>query len=82
MNHIDEIEDNKRQIELAIERIVEPFSDSLALLRTVPGLDKNPMTAIAIISEFGADMSVFPSSKHLCLNFILSHRLVCCTQNL
>lgn len=66
LDHIDEIEEHKRQIELAIERIVEPFSDSLAFLRTVPGLDKNPMTAIAIISEIGTDMSVFPSSKHLC----------------
>ena len=66
LDHIDEIEEHKRQIELEIERIVEPFSDSLALLRTVPGLDKNPMTAIAILSEIGADMSVFPSSKHLC----------------
>ena len=66
LDHIDEIEEHKRQIENEIERIVEPFSDSLALLRTVPGLDKNPMTAIAILSEIGADMSVFPSSKHLC----------------
>ena len=66
LDHIDEIEEHKRQIEIEIERIVEPFSDSLALLRTVPGLDKNPMTAIAILSEIGADMSVFPSSKHLC----------------
>ena len=29
------------------------------------GLDKNPMTAIAILSEIGRDMSVFPSSKNL-----------------
>ena len=45
--------------------IAEPFSAVLELLYTLPGLDKNPMTAIAILSEIGPDMSVFPSSKHL-----------------
>ena len=34
-------------------------------LYTIPGLDSNPMTAIAILSEIGPDMSVFPSSKNL-----------------
>ena len=45
--------------------IAEAFSPQLALIRTVPGLNKDPMTAILILSEIGSDMSVFPSAKHL-----------------
>ncbi|MFM2487250.1 transposase [Enterococcus avium] len=36
----------------------------MELLRTIPGLDTQPITAIAILSEIGPDMSVFPTSKH------------------
>ncbi len=63
--HIDEIEAHRNEIEKEILHIAEPFSAVLDLLCTIPGLDKNPMTAIAILSEIGPDMSVFPSSKHL-----------------
>ena len=63
--HIDEIEAHKQNIEKEILSVAEPFSTALDLLHTVPGLDKNPMTAIAILSEIGPDMSVFPSSKNL-----------------
>ena len=66
LDHIDELEEHKDKIIQAILRIVEPFSDVLALIRTVPGFDKNPMTAITVLSEIGADMSVFPTDKHLC----------------
>ena len=62
--HIDELEAHKREIEQEILAIAEPFSAVLDFLYTLPGLDKNPMTAIAILSEIGPDMSVFPSSKH------------------
>lgn len=63
--HIDELETHRKEIESEILQIAEPFSTVLDLLYTLPGLDKNPMTAIAILSEIGPDMSVFPSSKHL-----------------
>ena len=63
--HIDELETHRKEIESEILQIAEPFSAVLDLLYTLPGLDKNPMTAIAILSEIGPDMSVFPSSKHL-----------------
>jgi len=63
--HIDELEPTGNQIEQEILLIAEPFSAVLDLLYTLPGLDKNPMTAIAILSEIGPDMSVFPSSKNL-----------------
>ena len=63
--HIDELEAHRKEIESEILQIAEPFSAVLDLLYTLPGLDKNPMTAISILSEIGPDMSVFPSSKHL-----------------
>lgn len=63
--HIDELEAHRNEIEQTILLIAEPYSAVLDLLFTLPGLDKNPMTAIAILSEIGPDMSVFPSSKHL-----------------
>ena len=63
--HIDELEAHRKDIESEILLIAEPFSAVLDLLYTLPGLVKNPMTAIAILSEIGPDMSVFPSSKHL-----------------
>lgn len=65
LDHIDELETHRKEIESEILRIAEPFSAVLDLLYTLPGLNKNPMTAIAILSEIGTDMSVFPSSKHL-----------------
>lgn len=65
LTHIDELEAHRKEIESEILQIAEPFSAVLDLLYTLPGLDKNPMTAIAILSEIGPDMSVFPSSKHL-----------------
>lgn len=63
--HIDEIEAHRNEIEQEILLIAKPFSFVLDLLYTLPGVDKNPMTAIAILSEIGPDMWVFPSSKNL-----------------
>ena len=63
--HIDELEAHRKEIESEILQIAEPFSAVLDLLSTLPELDKNSMTSIAILSEIGPDMSVFPSSKHL-----------------
>ena len=65
LTHIDELGAHRNVIEQTILLIAEPFSAVLDLLYTLPGLDKNPMTAIAILSEIGPDMSVFPSSKNL-----------------
>lgn len=65
LQHIDELEAHRYEMEQEILLIAEPFAAVLDLLYTLPGLDKNPMTAIAILSEIGPDMSVFPSSKHL-----------------
>jgi len=63
--HIDEIEAHRKVIEQELFQIVEPFSAVLDLLRNTPGLNSNPMTAIAIPSEIEADMSAFSSAKNL-----------------
>ena len=65
LDHIDELELHRSHIESEIRRIVSPFTTALDLIHTVPGFDKNPLTAITVVSEIGADMSVFPSSKNL-----------------
>ena len=65
LDHIDELELHLEQIEREILRLSDRYQAALDLIRTVPGLDKNPMTAIQILSEIGADMSVFPTAKHL-----------------
>ena len=65
LQHIDEITAHKKNVEQEILRLAEPYSTLLSLTRTAPGLSGDPMTAIAILSEIGADMSVFPTAKHL-----------------
>ena len=66
LNHLDEIDKHVQNLESEIFELTESYAYSLQLLRTVPGLSNNPMTAITILAEIGADMSVFPTAKHLC----------------
>ena len=65
LNHIDELEKHKAEIEREIFRLSDKYEDALTLIRTVPGFDKNPITAIQVLSEIGGDMSVFPTAKNL-----------------
>ena len=65
LDHIDELEKHIETVEQEILRLSDPYESALSLIRTVPGFHKNPMTAIQVLSEIGADMSVFPTAKHL-----------------
>lgn len=65
LQHLDELEIHKTNVEKEILCLVQQYPYQLELLQTVPGFSGNIMTAIALISEIGADMSVFPSAKHL-----------------
>ena len=65
LQHLDELETHKTNIEKEILRLAQQYPHQLELLQTVPGFSGNIMTAITLISEIGADMSVFPSAKHL-----------------
>jgi transposase len=75
LEHIDELQAHKLRIEAEILRLAAPFQTLLELIRTVPGFSANPMTAIAVICEIGADMSVFPTAKNL------SSWAGCCPRN-
>lgn len=66
LNHIDELETHRARIESEILSLTQRYSMVLDLLHTVPGFSANPITAISTIAEIGADMSVFPTAKHLC----------------
>ena len=65
LQHIDQLNEHRKNIEAEILRLAEPYPYQLELLRTVPGFSSAPLTAVALVSETGVDMSVFPSSKHL-----------------
>ncbi len=65
LDHIDELEKHIKTVEQKILCLSDPYASALNLIRTVPGFDKNPMTAIQVLSEIGGDMSVFPTAKHL-----------------
>jgi len=63
--HFDAIGSCKENLETLILSLSQTYTKELNLILTVPSF-KNPFSAIAIISEIGVDMSVFPTSKHLC----------------
>ena len=55
--HIDQLNEHRETIETEILRLAQPYSHQLELLRTVPGFSAAPLTAVALISEIGVDMS-------------------------
>jgi len=63
-SHMDSLELCKLNLESLILSIAEKFLPELNLVLTVPGI--KTFSAIGVISEIGVDMSVFPTSKHLC----------------
>ena len=58
LDHIDELKAHKKKIEAEILRLAAPYQTLLDFIRTVPGFSSDPMTAIAVLSEIGADVSV------------------------
>ena len=63
-SHMDSLELCKLNLESLILSTAEKYIPQLNLVMTAPGI--NSFSAIGIISEIGVDMSVFPTSKHLC----------------
>ena len=63
-SHMDSLELCKANLESLILATAERYLPQLSLVMTVPGIQS--YSAIAIISEIGVDMSVFPTSKQLC----------------
>jgi transposase len=64
--HLDLIDQHTaaiNQLTDRIEEVMEPFRGFHDLIRTIPGI--GPLTADVIVAETGADMSQFPTGKHL-----------------
>jgi transposase len=51
------------ELSAEIDRVVAPFAAQVALLATIPGVDRR--TAQAILGEIGTDMTRFPTPGHL-----------------
>jgi transposase len=63
--HAECVENLQAALEKVILELAKPYDEEISLLLTVPGI-KEPLTAIRILAEIGADMSVFETSKRLC----------------
>lgn len=64
LNHYDSIIECVNELEKAILPLIEPFQNEINLILTVPGV--KDISAITILSEIGADMTVFKDAEHLC----------------
>jgi transposase len=63
-SHMDNLELCRLNTESLILSVAEKYIPQINLISTVPGIQS--FAAIGVLSEIGADMSVFPTSKHLC----------------
>ena len=63
LSHIDFLDGAIAKVYQEVERCLAPFSEAVTLLETIPSL--NAIAAAIIVAEIGADMSRFPSAKHL-----------------
>jgi transposase len=61
--HIDFLDDAIAELSEQVDEVIAPFASKVTLLDTIPGVDKR--TAELLIAEIGADMSVFPTHRHL-----------------
>ena len=65
LNHLESIAAHKAVVEAAAKALAKPYQRQIDLILTLPGV-LDPLTAIKIIGEIGADMSVFLSARHFC----------------
>lgn len=63
-SHLQFVQMELAAIDAKLDDLVAPYEEAIALLCTIPGVDR--ASAITIISEIGTDMSQFDSSKRLC----------------
>ena len=63
IDHIDHVAIMIVGLDDRIEAVLDPFSEPVRLLRTIPGIGER--AAQVIISEIGVDMSRFPTAAHL-----------------
>jgi transposase len=58
--HLDYLEEAIGRLSGEVARVIAPFSPLLALLTTIPGVDRR--TAEVIVAEIGTDMTRFPTA--------------------
>ena len=63
LDHLDFLDATLLSLEKEIEPYVSPFSEAMTLVQSIMGVGET--AAASIIAEIGADMSRFPSEKHL-----------------
>jgi transposase len=63
--HYENLKSRKDDLEKIILSLSVPYSEEINLILTVPSF-KNIFSAIAVVSEIGVNMDVFPTAKHLC----------------
>ena len=64
-SHMNNLELCKAELQSSVLEIAQKYIPQIELVLTVPGIAE-VFTAISIIAEIGVDMTVFPSSDHLC----------------
>ena len=64
-SHCENLKNRKAELESILLNLAKPYQNEIDLILTAPSF-KNTFTAIAIISEIGVNMDVFPTAKHLC----------------
>jgi hypothetical protein len=63
-SHLDYVVSAIEKIDLKLDELAEPYENHIALLCTIPGIERR--SAITIISEIGFDINQFSNSKRLC----------------
>jgi transposase len=61
--HIDDLDETIAVLSARIEQLIAPYAEQVALLDTIPGVDRR--AAEVIVAEIGADMGQFPTAAHL-----------------
>ncbi|MEK3644515.1 IS110 family transposase [Aeribacillus sp. FSL K6-2848] len=63
--HYEDLQSRKADLEKIILSLAASYTEEMNLILTVPSF-KNIFSAIAVVSEIGVNMNVFPTAKHLC----------------
>lgn len=63
--HYEDLSYRKTDLENIILSLAKSYTEEINLILTVPSF-KNIFSAIAVVSEIGVNMDVFPTAKHLC----------------
>ncbi|MDP4098975.1 IS110 family transposase [Paenibacillus sp. P96] len=63
MEHLSFVEKQLKKVELEIDRLLEPYSASIELLVTIPGIQKDAVAVI--LAEIGNDMSCFGGDSQI-----------------